>query len=169
MNEIVEIVRIAHAGHGVAADGVYVPLTVPGDVVRVTRAGTHARLEEIVKPGGSRTGPACAHFGTCGGCALQMLARESYLTWKRELVITALRQRGFIDPPVEAIRAIPPGTRRRAVFKARCLPSDMSLGFYEADSRRLVDITECPVLLPELVSLLGPMKQHLRQILIPGE
>src|SRR5438045_9573363 len=122
MSEIVEIVRIGHAGHGVAADGLFVPLTVPGDVVRVTRAGTHARLEEIVKPGASRTGPACAHFGTCGGCAVQMLARESYLAWKRGLVIAALRQRGFIDPPVEAIRAIPTGPARSAVVKAAWLP-----------------------------------------------
>ena len=37
--EIVEITRLGHAGDGVTRDGMFVPGTVPGDVVRVTREG----------------------------------------------------------------------------------------------------------------------------------
>lgn len=169
MSEIVEIVRMGHAGEGATADGLYVPLTVPGDVVRVTRTGTHARIEEFVRPGPSRIDPVCAHFGVCGGCALQMMQHDLYLAWKRELVVTALKQRGFVDPAVEPIRAIPPGTRRRAVFKAKRLASGVALGFYQAASHRLVDVRECPVLVPELVALLEPLKHQLGQVLAPGE
>jgi 23S rRNA (uracil1939-C5)-methyltransferase len=98
-----------------------------------------------------------------------MMAREPYLAWKRELVANALRQRGFADAEVEEIRAVPSGTRRRAMFKARAAGKSVHLGFYEAESRNLVDITECPVLLPELAALISPLKRGLAPIMQPGE
>ncbi|HYK79347.1 MAG TPA: hypothetical protein VEU95_06945 [Micropepsaceae bacterium] len=169
MIETVEILRLGHAGDGITADGLFVPYTVPGDVVRVIREGARGRLQGIVTPGPSRTDPICSHFGRCGGCALQMMARGPYLGWKRDLVLNALAQRGFTDAPVEEMRAVPPGTRRRAMFKARADSGRVALGFYEAESRRLVDISECPVLVPALVRLIGPLKARLAQILKPDE
>ncbi|HEY4265192.1 MAG TPA: hypothetical protein VGM72_07735 [Micropepsaceae bacterium] len=169
MTETVEIVRLGHAGDGVITDNLFVPYTVPGDVVRIAREGARGRLLEIVTPGASRAQPACRHFGRCGGCALQMMAREPYLAWKRDLVVTALKQRGFTDVPVEDIRAVPPGTRRRAMFKARANEHAVSLGFYEPESRRLVDIAECPVLSSELASLIAPLKLRLAPLLRAGE
>jgi 23S rRNA (uracil1939-C5)-methyltransferase len=169
MTRTVEIVRMGHAGHGVTADGIFVPYAVPGDIVRITHDSTHARLEEVLTPGPSRGAPACPHFGTCGGCAMQMMQNEGYLAWKRGLVVAALNQRGFSDPPVEEIVAIPPGTRRRAIFKARKLATGVAAGFYEADSHRLVDIHECPVLVPELAGLLEPIKTGLARILVDRE
>ena len=169
MNETVEIVRLGHAGDGVTVEGAFVPYTVPGDVVRIERAGTRIRIEEIVHPGPWRTPPPCRHFGVCGGCALQMIAREPYLAWKRDLVVTALKQRGFQDPPVEDIRSVPPGTRRRAMFKARRMGSDVQLGFYEPESRNLVDLAECPILLPSLARLIAPLRARLGGFLESGE
>jgi 23S rRNA (uracil1939-C5)-methyltransferase len=165
MTEIVEIARLGHSGDGVTADGLYVPYTVPGDVARISREGARGRLLEIVSPGQARSAPRCAHFGRCGGCALQMLAQESYLAWKRECVIAALTQRGFADVPVEAIRSVPPGTRRRAMFKARASAKAVALGFYEPESRNLVDIAECPVLTPQLEALIEPLKRALSPLL----
>jgi len=160
---------MGHAGQGVTADGIFVPYSVPGDLVQITPYGTHARLEEVLSPGPSRATPACRHFGTCGGCALQMMRNEDYLAWKRGLIVAALNQRGVADPPVEEIVAIPPGTRRRAIFKARRLARGVAAGFYEADSHRLVDIHECPVLVRELADLLEPIKTGLAAILVDGE
>ena len=169
MSETVEILRLGHAGDGITEDGLFVPYTVPGDVVRVIREGARGRLIELVAPGPSRGQPVCSHFGRCGGCALQMMAQEPYLSWKRDLVLNALRQRGFADVPVETIRAVPPGTRRRAMFKARADSGRVTLGFYEPESRRLVDISECPVLVPALATLIGPLKIQLARILKPNE
>lgn len=169
MSEVVEIVRLGHAGDGVTADGLFVPLTIPGDVVRIRRNGNRGQVEEIVSPGPARIAPACRHFGRCGGCALQMMERSAYLAWKRELVVAALNQRGFDDPPVEAIRAIAAQTRRRAMLKCRKPDQHLLLGFYESDSHRLVDIAECPVVVPELMALLVPLKQALGRILHSGE
>ena len=169
MTETVEILRLGHAGDGVTADGLFVPYTVQGDVVRIVREGPRGRVLEIVTPGPGRAAAPCAHFGRCGGCALQMMAREPYLAWKRELVVNALLQRGLNDVPVEAIRAVPPGTRRRAMFKARTAGRAVSLGFYEPESRRLVDIALCPVLAPPLANLIAPLKTQLAPILRSDE
>jgi len=167
--EIVEITRLGHAGDGVTGDGVFVSGTVPGDVVQVRRDGERARLIEVIKPGPTRVTPPCAHFGRCGGCALQHVVRDAYLAWKRDLVITALKQRGFEDVPVDEIRTVAPGTRRRANFKAQLGGGRVALGFYEAGSRALVDLDECPILVPELAGLMPRLRKPLAAILRPNE
>ena len=169
MGESVEIVKLGHAGDGMTADGLFVPFTVPGDRVGVRRDGARGRVEEIMAPGPWRVAPACRHFGTCGGCALQHIAREPYLAWKRSLVVAALRQRGFAAAPVEDIRAVPEGTRRRATFKARGSAKGVQLGFYEPESRVLVDLAECPILVPELARAMAPLRKHLAPLLASHE
>jgi len=167
--EIVEIVRLGHAGDGISADGSFVPGTVPGDVVRVRREGERGDLLEVIAPGLARAVPPCVHFGRCGGCALQHVAQPAYLAWKRDLVVTALKQRGFTDVPVEDIRAVAPGTRRRANFKAQSAGGGVSVGFYEAGSRVLVDLSECPILVPELARLVPRLRSQLGKILRANE
>ncbi len=165
MSEIVEIVKLGHAGDGVAADGLFVPYTVPGDVARVKRDGARGALQEILTPGPWRGTAPCRHFSRCGGCALQHVSREAYLAWKRDLVVAALKQRGFADAPVEAIRPVGHGTRRRASFKVRAGGKGTELGFYEQASRNLVDLEECPILVPKLANLIAPLKAHLSAVL----
>jgi 23S rRNA (uracil1939-C5)-methyltransferase len=169
MSETVEITRLGHAGDGVTSDGAFVPYTVPGDIVRVSRNGARIQIEEVLEGGPWRSPPVCRHFGSCGGCALQHLLPEPYLAWKRELVLSALAQRGFKDAAVEPIRAVPPGTRRRAMFKARKSQAGTELGFYEPESRTLVDILQCPVLVPALEKLIAPLKRHLAPLLRQNE
>src|SRR5882672_11439375 len=167
--ETVEILKLAHAGDGVTGDGVFVPYTVPGDVVRIAREGARARIRNIVAPGAWRVQPPCPHFGRCGGCVLQHVAREPYLQWKRDLVIAALKQRGFSNIPVDDIHAVSPGTRRRANFKAQASRNGVLVGFYEAASRTLVDLNECPILVPQLADLMEPLRAHLGGLLRPNE
>ena len=163
--EVVEIRALGHAGDGVTDEGLFVPFTLPGDIVRIEREGNRARLLQLISPGPSRIAPPCPHFGRCGGCALQHVERALYLKWKRDLVVTALRQRGFNDVTVDDIHAVPPGTRRRANFKAQRTTSGVQLGFYEAQSRILVDLRDCPVLVPELAALLPPLRKQLINVL----
>ena len=91
------------------------PYTAPGDVVRVE----DGKLAEIVSPGPHRATPVCRHFGTCGGCALQHLDEQTYRTFKRDLVIQALAQRGIENPTVNAPIVVAPKTRRRAALPSR--------------------------------------------------
>jgi 23S rRNA (uracil1939-C5)-methyltransferase len=169
VSEIVEIVKFGHGGDGVAQDGLFVPYTVPGDVARVGRDGPRGALDEIITPGHWRTEPPCRHFTRCGGCALQHVARERYLAWKRDLVVAALKQRGFTDAAVQDIRAVGPGTRRRAIFKACKGGQGLELGFYAPRTQTLIEVQDCPILAPSLFAVIGPLRKALNGILTMSE
>ncbi len=118
--------------------------------------------------GPDRTAPPCAHFGDCGGCALQHLKQPAYLAWKRSLVGEALLRRG-IETDIASMIVVPPGTRRRADFVAQRQAREVRLGFNAAASARIVDLSICHILLPDLVRLLPPLREALAQVLRPKE
>jgi hypothetical protein len=69
-------------GDGVAqyrGEPVFVPVTVPGDRVRVRlgarrHGGQEGFAVDRLASGSGRAARRCRHFGTCGGCALQTRA-----------------------------------------------------------------------------------------------
>ena len=163
--------KLGSEGVGVARlDGrpVLVPGSLPGERVRARVAGGTAELLDLLQPSADRIEPACRHFGTCGGCALQHLAWQSYLDFKRELVVEALRRQGLGDVPVAAVAASPPGSRRRATLEAKRAGKTVILGFHGRASHLIVDLGECPVLLPGLADLLPSLRDLLAGLLAPG-
>jgi 23S rRNA (uracil1939-C5)-methyltransferase len=177
-NEIVELTvdEIGARGDGIARLGdvaVYVPFAAPGDRLRarigVTREqGRMGEIVEVLAAGPTRTVPPCPHFGTCGGCALQHLADPGYGEWKRNLVAASLAHRG-IEAEVEAPIRTAPRERRRASLKAMRRAQETLLGFYERGSRRVVDVHECPVLLPAIQALIPKLRALMGTLLRSGE
>ena len=153
---------------------VFVPLTVPGDRVRVRLgpvSGEGRRGEALswLERGAGRVEPACRHFGRCGGCTLQHLEQSAYLSWKREQVASALARAGLGEDQLSmAVAATPPGGRRRASFSVCRRGGVVLAGFSERLSHRLVDVGECPVLAPGLVALLPALRRHLAGVLPDG-
>lgn len=141
------------------------PYTAPGDVVRVE----DGKLAEIVSPGPHRATPVCRHFGTCGGCALQHLDEQTYRTFKRDLVIQALAQRGIENPTVNAPIVVAPKTRRRAALKAAKKNGETKIGFNARASHAIVDMHECHVLTPELFALTAKLRPLMHSLLREGE
>lgn len=83
---------------------VFVPMTVPGDVVDVRIRSKRRRYMEgtvtrFVKLSPMRTEPVCEHFGTCGGCKWQNLPYGEQLRYKREQVREQLVRIGKIEVP----------------------------------------------------------------------
>ena len=174
---VLTIDRIGGRGDGIAEHQgrpVYVPFTVAGDTVRARLEGRRgdgdtASLLEIVAPGPNRRAPSCAHFGDCGGCALQHLDEDTYRDWKRQRVQTALARHGLGDVPVAPAVSTPPANRRRATLAARQTAAGLVLGFHERRRHRIVDVRECPVLRPELAGLVPALRDVLDRILGPGD
>lgn len=164
----VRIERIGARGDGVAdtPDGpVYVPLTVAGDVADVslgTRRGDGrvAKLSRVIESGPDRIDPTCPHFGTCGGCALQHVGAGAYLDWKRDRVVEALA-RERIETAISATLTVAPGTRRRVRLAFLKIAAGLLLGFREAGSDRIVDISSCPVASREILALLPQLRAFL--------
>ncbi len=147
-------------GDGVAqteAGPVFIPHTLPGEVVTAARNKNRAELIAVLEPSAQRVEPPCRHFGSCGGCALQHMEEAAYNAWKRELVVRALRSHG-IETEVASILRCSPKTRRRAVFAARKTERGMLLGYHSAMSHMVVPIEECPILLPAIVNRLADIR-----------
>jgi 23S rRNA (uracil1939-C5)-methyltransferase len=136
-------------GDGIAeteAGRVYVAFALPGERVE---AGATGQPRLLSAPSADRAPPVCRHFGVCGGCVAQHMGDRLYAEWKRDIVVAALSQRG-LGPDIAPLRRIPPGTRRRAVLTARREGARIALGYHRRKSLDLVDIEECPVLLPQV-------------------
>lgn len=164
------IERIGHRGDGVAAyqgKPAYVPYVLPGEQARVSLTGDRGALLDVHTLSRQRQDPVCRHFGTCGGCQLQHWQLAPYLAWKRDQVVAALAARG-IETDVAPVMAIGAGTRRRAVVTALGLKNGIALGFLERGSHQIIDIEECPILLPDLAHLLPGIRRLLKPCLPQG-
>ena len=83
---------------------VFVPWTVPGDVVDLqVRRKKHSYMEaEVIRVreySKVRATPFCQHFGTCGGCKWQMLPYEEQLKMKQQQVYDQLHRIGKVELP----------------------------------------------------------------------
>ena len=81
---------------------VFVPMTVPGDVVDVQIKAKKRRFMEgsvvrFVKRSEVRQEPVCEHFGVCGGCKWQNLPYSEQLKFKTEQVKDQLIRIGKLD------------------------------------------------------------------------
>jgi 23S rRNA (uracil1939-C5)-methyltransferase len=155
--EPVEIVRLGAHGDGIAetVEGpIYVPYALPGERWKLGERAPTARLSDSPE----RQSALCRHFGHCGGCIAQHMSARLYGEWKEALVAQAFAHRG-IDPPLDAIRIVVPHSRRRAVFGIARKGPHVVLGFREEGTHTVVDLAECPVLDPTIVSVLGQLRE----------
>ena len=169
MAETATIDRLGHRGDGIVDEGgqqLFVPFTLPGERVEFDRDGERAELLRVLEPSADRIEPVCRHFGVCGGCQLQHLAAAPYLDFKRSLVAHAFEQRG-IDAVIDPTIAVPIAGRRRVVFAARKIKGSAVLGYSQRMSHDLIDIEECPILVPEIETVLGAFRDWVAPMVSP--
>jgi 23S rRNA (uracil1939-C5)-methyltransferase len=98
---------------------------------------------------------------------MQHLSEESYCSWKRELVVTALSQAGIKAPVAPLMDAHGEG-RRRVVFHARCgTRGVLQVGFSAARAHHIVPIDHCPILAKSLDGAL-PAAWAIAELLEPA-
>ncbi len=153
----VTIERLGHLGEGIAAGPLYVPRTLPGEVVEGVVDGTRMPAPRILSPSPDRVRPPCRHVRACGGCALQHASDDFLARWKREVVEQALAAQGLAQS-VRGMVTSPPGSRRRAVLAARRVKSGVQVGFHGLRSHLIAEIDDCRLLRPELLAQLPLVK-----------
>jgi 23S rRNA (uracil1939-C5)-methyltransferase len=175
----VEISRIGGRGDGLAewqGHQLYIPQTLVGDRLMV-KFGAHRGdgwegvPVTLLAEGAGRVEPACPHFGSCGGCAVQHMDDDVYMAWKLDALTLALGRSNLLGAGMvmHPVARTPAGARRRAVMNAVRRGSRVWLGFNEAHSHRLVDLTACVVLAPPLVAMIDPLRQALAPLLADGQ
>ncbi len=148
----VSILAMGRRAEGLAThDGhpVFVPLSLPGEELRVTLAGGRGSIREILAASPQRVAPFCPHYGRCGGCQLQHWQDEPYRAWKAGLVASAFAAKG-IDLKVSTLIDAHGDGRRRVSIHARRRDGIVTAGFMAARSHDLLDLDHCPILVPAL-------------------
>jgi 23S rRNA (uracil1939-C5)-methyltransferase len=162
------VAALTHDGEGIVREGktVFVGGALPGEVIRFRRVRSHrghdeGQLLEILTASPDRVIPRCAHFGVCGGCALQHLGADRQIELKERELRDALER----VAKVSAQTWLPPlcgpqwGYRRRARLGARYVPKKgrVVVGFRERLAPYIAALDHCEVLSPPVGALLAPL------------
>ena len=108
-----------------------------------------------------RETPRCPHFGVCGGCQQQHASVALQQRSKREALSRLMKR--DVD---EVISGEAWGYRRRARLSVNYQPKTQTLqmGFRKANSNDIVEVVQCPVLVPNLEALLPGVRECLASL-----
>ena len=178
-----QVESLSHEGRGIAHYGthpehpqekhgkkVFITGALPGETV--TAKITHAvkRLEEAdliaVQSGKStlRVEPMCPHYGICGGCNMQHIAKDEQIRLKQNVLKSHLNHFAGLEPEewLQPLRSLREDYRRKARIGVRYLAAKNKLlvGFREHASNKLTMIERCPIL-DEKFGSIAALKQLL--------
>jgi 23S rRNA (uracil1939-C5)-methyltransferase len=148
--------HVGHRGDGVSlgtGEAVYVPYALGGETVEVATVPGHPdrrRLLAVISASPERIAPFCAHFGVCGGCAIQHWDVARYQAWKRNLVVETLKQANLDCEVAPLIDAHGKGRRRITLHARMGTHEVLKVGFAAANSHDIIPVDRCPILDPAL-------------------
>lgn len=172
------IADLTHEGMGVArVEGktVFIDQALPGELVEFTysqrkRNFDRGKLQHIEQASPLRVVPACPHFGVCGGCALQHLKPEEQIHFKQKILLDNLQRLGHVQPKIVRDPITGPlwGYRRKARLGVRYVEkkAKVLIGFREASSRYLADLSVCKILHPDVGEHLEDIARCIRALSI---
>jgi 23S rRNA (uracil1939-C5)-methyltransferase len=161
------IEKLVHGGLGLARtdQGItFVSDVLPGEKVEALLNSQQAGQQfatpvTIAEPSLHRRKPPCAHFGICGGCDWLFGDYEVQLSSKKEIFIECLTRIGKCSslPAFDVFPSPEFGYRRRVQFKINTKQN--AIGFYKRNTREVVPIRHCPLLMPGLNALLADSEE----------
>jgi 23S rRNA (uracil1939-C5)-methyltransferase len=157
--EEADIVDLAHDGRGIArvnGKAVFIDGALPGERVRFRifkrrRQFDEAGLLEILLASPDRVEPRCAHFGICGGCALQHLSAQAQVAAKQRQLLDNLERIGRVNPArvLAPLRGPSWAYRRRARLGVKHVhkKNRVLAGFRERNKPYVADLKHCEILI----------------------
>ncbi|MFP2420804.1 23S rRNA (uracil(1939)-C(5))-methyltransferase RlmD [Pseudescherichia vulneris] len=129
--------------------------------VRITedkKQYARAQVKRRLNDSPEREKPRCPHFGVCGGCQ-QQHASVALQQRSKQAALARLMKHDVED----VLSASPWGYRRRARLSLNYQPKiqQLQMGFRKAGSNDIVEVTQCPVLVPTLEALLPAVRDCL--------
>src|SRR6185312_12788411 len=127
-------------------------------------------LLEVLTASGDRVTPKCAHFGVCGGCALQHLASDAQIAAKDAEVRDNFERVAKVEPDtwLEPMRGPVWSYRRRARLGAKYVIKKGRgvVGFRERLAPYVAELARCEVLAPPVGALVSPLAELLGELSI---
>ena len=167
------VADLTHEAEGVVkGEGktVFVTGALPGERVTFRRRSFHrshdeAELVEVLEASPHRVTPRCAHFGVCGGCALQHLDPGAQLEAKQKELASNLERIGRVTPDEWLPPLLGPvwNYRRRARLSSRYVSKKgrSLVGFREKQGKYVADVSRCEVLAEPVASMIGKLGELL--------
>jgi len=125
---------------------------------------------EVLEPSAERVVPKCAHFGVCGGCALQHLSPEAQLDIKQTELRDNLERVGKVTPRewLPPLRGPVWNYRRRARLGAKFVTKKdrVVVGFRERLAPYVAEVHTCEVLADPVGKLIAPIAAMLNELSI---
>lgn len=119
-----------------------------------------AEVEDVLEPSPFRRSSPCDHFGKCGGCDWLHIEHLEQLKFKEQIFRDGLKRMGGLqkvdDLEVEVHHGSEWAYRHRAQFR---IDDSGRCGFYAERSHQVVEIDQCPVLVPELQEMLQAVRE----------
>lgn len=153
---LVKIYDLARGGSGVGKIGeqiIFVPFTMPGDLVEVEitkleKRYCEGRVMNWVQPSIDRQKPRCSVFGECGGCDWQHIPYPQQWETKKKGVLSLLKKIYPDEGSFPTVEAFPAesiwGYRNRIQLRS-LNSSEFKLGFFKKNSHELVSIDRCEI------------------------
>jgi 23S rRNA (uracil1939-C5)-methyltransferase len=162
------VAALTHEGEGVVRGGktAFVTGALPGEQIRFIRTKRHrqhdeGRLLEVLVSSPERVTPRCAHFGVCGGCALQHLSPDAQLAAKQDELRDILDRIAHVMPEtwLDPLRSPPWNYRRRARLGAKYVTRKgrVVVGFRERLAPYVAALERCEVLAAPVGELIEPL------------
>ena len=133
----------------------FVAGALPGERISFRRRSFHkshdeAELLEVHEASPARATPRCAHFGVCGGCAMQHLDPAAQIEAKQKELAQNLQRIGNVEPDEWLPPLLGPhwNYRRRARLSSRFVAKKgrSLVGFREKQGKYVADVQRCEVL-----------------------
>ena len=166
------VAALNHDGEGVlrGTKTAFVPGALPGERIVFQRVRRHRQHDEgvlvdVLERSPSRVDPKCAHFGLCGGCAMQHLDPAAQLAAKQSELAESLSRIGRVEPErwLEPLAGPVWNYRRRARLGAKWVPKRerVLVGFRERQKPYVAALARCEVLAAPLDALITPLSELL--------
>lgn len=156
-------------GQGVArhnGKALFIPELLPQESAEVVitedkKQFARAQVKRRLNDSPQREVPRCPHFGVCGGCQ-QQHASISLQQRSKSAALSRLMKCEVSD----VIADTPWGYRRRARLSLNYRPKEQKLqmGFRKSGSSDIIDVKQCPILVPQLEALLPHIRACLESL-----
>lgn len=175
---ILEIDALDAEGRGVARNAgkvVFVEGAIAGERVEARMLESRpkfdrARVTSILRASASRRDPACAYFGTCGGCATQHVDARTQVAAKQRGLEDNLARIGKVEvgAMLAPIHGAEWGYRSRARLSVRYVEGKGGalVGFRERKSTYVADMQSCEVLPPGVSALIPELRSLISKLSI---
>jgi 23S rRNA (uracil-5-)-methyltransferase RumA len=147
---------LAHIAEGTRAGTIFVPFTLPHEVIEARICKEHAgfaeaELKRIVQRSIDRVEPRCAHFGSCGGCHYQHGSYEAQLRLKKQILQETLERASLASlPNIDVHAAAPWEYRNRIRLRVAEVDRTLRVGYLRRASAEFLPVKMCPIAAPVL-------------------